>query len=272
MGILDFLRKSTPPPGLANADKKIANLARVVGDKRAQTYDRLDAIQTLSNMKTPDAAAALLRRFTISIDPSITDQEEKELAYQGIVATGLEDDLPKDEAERDKALERLRERREGLFEAIRDYCTRAEQLTWPLKVLRELLPDEAYAEELCKLLGRFDTEYVRNVDPKVQIIVALEDVKVSEVCVAVEPYLDDANETVRFHAVNTVFAQDSESVIPTLIKVIENEESTRIKNKVAEGIIRHGWTIPADLRKAASAALADSDGYTVEPSGKVLRG
>jgi hypothetical protein len=182
LGIFDFLRKSSPPPGGAPTDKKVAGPARVVADKRAQTYDRLEAIQTLAAMKSADSAAALLRRFTFSIDPSITDQEEKDLAFQGIVETG-KDAVP----------------------AVLDFCVKAEALTWPLKILRELLEDDAFREELVRLLERFDTEYARNTEPKQQVIVALGDIKGEDVRLAVERFLEDVNETVRFHAVQTTF-------------------------------------------------------------------
>ena len=81
MALFDFLRKSAPPPPGTQAvpvDKRVAGLARVAGDKRQQTYDRIEALQQLVDMRSPAAAAALLKRFTFSIDPSITDQEEKE--------------------------------------------------------------------------------------------------------------------------------------------------------------------------------------------------
>src|SRR4029077_1561542 len=138
------LRKSSPPPaasgGAAPVDRKVAGPAKIAADKRAQTYDRLEALQQLADMKTADAAAALLKRFTFSIDPSITDQEEKDVAFQGIVAAG-KDAVP----------------------AVVEFCLKAEALTWPLKILRELLEDDEYEEELLDLLSRFDTEYARNV-------------------------------------------------------------------------------------------------------------
>ena len=54
---------------------------------------------------------------------------------------------------------------------------------------------------------------------------------------AVEPFLEDVNETVRFHAVQTTFAQnDAEEPRPRSLKLLETEESVRVKNKVAEGL------------------------------------
>jgi HEAT repeat protein len=249
MGLFDFLRKSSPPPASgAPVDKKVASLAKVAADKRAQTYDRLEAIQALVAMQTSDAAAALLKRFSFSIDPSITDQEEKELAYQGIVAAGKE-----------------------AVPAVREHCARSDTLTWPIKVLRALLDDDEYRDALVDLLDRFDTEYARNVEPKVQVISALEEIASGEVREAVEPFLEDVNETVRFHAVQTTFAQGDAESVPSLVKLVAAEESVRVKNKVAEGLAQRAWVIAADLRDVLRKGLADTT-YGVSIEGKVVRG
>src|SRR5262245_14433063 len=209
----------------------------------------MEAIQQLVDMKTPEAAAALLKRFTFSIDPSITDQEEKDVAFQGIVAAG-KDVVP----------------------AVLEFCVKAEVLTWPLKILHELLDDDAYRDELITLLEGHDTEYSRNVEPKLQLLMALEQVKSDDVREAVEPFLEDVNETVRFHAVETTFAQGNTASIPALIKLLSTEESVRIKNKVAEGLHFRVWVIPADLRETAADALRESSGYGVGDDGKVTKG
>jgi len=274
LGIFDFLKgKSTPPAGGGAVDKKVAGPARVAGDKRAQTYDRIEAIQALVDMKTPDAAAALLKRFRFSIDPSITDQEEKDLAFQGIIAAGRGEvaKLPKDEKEREKALADAQAKKDQVIDSVREFCAKAEQLTWPLKVLRELLDDEEFVAEVAELLERFDTEYARNVEPKVQLIMALEDVVAEEAREAVLPFLEDVNETVRFHAVQTTFAQGEASCVPALVKLLEAEESVRVKNKVAEGLLQRGWSVPSELSDKTREALRDTEIYTLDKTGKVQK-
>jgi len=252
VGIFDFLRKdkkSIPPAGSApSVDKKISGPAKIVADKRAQTYDRLEAIQALAEMKTPDAAAALLKRFTFTVDPSITDQEEKDLAFHGIVATGKE-----------------------AVPAVGEFCVKAEALTWPLKILRELLDDDEYKDELLAILERFDTEYARNVEPKIQIIQALEEVVHEEVRTSVERFLEDVNETVRFHAVQTTFAQGNAESLGPLLDMLATEESVRVKNKVAEGLLMRGWVIPPERRDAAQQALYETAGYSIADGGKVVK-
>jgi hypothetical protein len=103
--------------------------------KRAQNYDRQEAIQALAEMGSSDAVELLLKRFTFHVDPSITDQEEKESAFRGI----------------------LRADREAI-EPVRAFAAKAESLAWPMKIMKELLVDEqAYAEELLRWLSRWIT-------------------------------------------------------------------------------------------------------------------
>jgi HEAT repeat protein len=241
---------SAPPPRAV--DKRVVSAGKVAGDKKAQTYDRLEAIQQLAEIKTPDAAAALLKRFTFIIDPSITDQEEKEIAFQGVVSAGPE-----------------------CVPQVIDFALvcikKGEPITWLLKVLHELLEDDAYEEELVKLLGGFDTEYARNVEAKVQVIQALEELVSPAAREAVAPFLEDVNETVRFHAVQTTFAQNDPESIPAMVKLLEAEESVRVKNKVAEGLLFRSWVIPAELRDVTSAALRDTSGYRVGQDGKIAK-
>ncbi|HEY3666240.1 MAG TPA: HEAT repeat domain-containing protein [Polyangiaceae bacterium] len=245
MGIFDFLSKKNDQPPRPS-QKEIARLERLLGNKLSQNFDRQEAIQELGRMGTAQAASALLKRFDWVLDPSITDQEEKESCMHGIVAAG-----------------------EDALEPIREYCKKAESLTWPLKVLRAIVTDDTQAaQELLGILDQFDTEYVRNAEPKVQLIQALEAYPSEDVRVAVEPFLRDMSEPVRFTAVTTLFAVNDSASVPALIDALENEESRRVQNRIAQGLADRGWAIPADASSSATKALPP--GYAVA-AGKVQK-
>src|SRR5688572_15727513 len=204
MGLFDFLSKNKTERPKSGRD--LARLERLIGNKLSQNYDRQEAIEELSKAGTAASAAVLFKRFDWMLDPSITDQEEKEACLRGIVAAG-----------------------EDALEPLRRYCKKAESLNWPLKVLTEIVPADRVSDEMLSLLDQFDTEYVRNVEPKVQLLQALEGYPSEDVRVAVEPFLADAGETVRFTAVNTVFAVNDAASIPALVAALEAEESLRVK-------------------------------------------
>lgn len=246
MGIFDFLSKNKTDKPPRPSQKEIARLERLLGNKLSQNFDRQEAIEELGRMGTPQAAAALLKRFDWVLDPSITDQEEKESCMRGIVATG-----------------------EDALEPIREYCEKAESLTWPLKVLRAIVKDDQQAaRELLGILAQFDTEYVRNAEPKVQVIQALEAYPTEEVRAAIEPFLTDMSEPVRFVSVTSLFAINDPASLPALLSALETEESRRVQNRIAQGLADRAWPIPSDLASAATKALPP--GFSLA-GGKVQR-
>lgn len=239
----DGKKKKGDTSAAAHAAAKWAERA---ADKRAQNYDRQEAIAALADMKTPEAAAALLKRFTFVTDPSITDQEEKDAAFRGVLAAG-----------------------EAAIEPIRTFAAKAESLAWPMKILKEIVDEDAYVTELVAWLDRWDTEYSKFIDPKVQLLVALEEHKHELIREAVEPFLEDVNETARFHAVNATFAQDdAESISPLLAALLE-EESFRVKNKIVDGFMVRGWVVPDEVRNDVRKVLPA--GYTIDGDGKITK-
>src|SRR5688572_16415953 len=112
MGLFDFFSRKNTAPKPATS-KEVARLERLVSTKLSQNFDRQEAIEELSRMATAASAAALLRRFDWTLDPSITDQEEKEACVRGVTAAG-----------------------EAALDPLREYCRRAESLNWALRVLR----------------------------------------------------------------------------------------------------------------------------------------
>lgn len=263
MGLFDFFRGGArQETSGGRAERKLESLIRTATDKRAQPYDRHDALQKLIDVGTPEAAEGLLKRFGVKVDPSITDEEEKQLAYDGIIAIGMgrKGHLGEQEA---------REVRSSVIEYARAYCKTAENLTWALKVLRDLEADDEYEAELLALLADHDTEYTRNVEPKVNLLGAFESQRGERAREAVEAYLSDVNETVRFHAVHTLFEQGDVAAIPALVRLLTDEESVRIKNKVADGFVRLAWRVPESLRDIYRSATRDAYDYRLGSDGLV---
>jgi HEAT repeat protein len=239
MGLFDFLGKKrqdgdAAPTVKKSSSKDVSKLARVVGEKMAQNYDRQEAIEELSKMGTPEAAEALLKRFGFSMEPSITDQEEKEAAIEGIVAAG-----------------------KGAILPLRRYAKKAEGLTWPLRALKRIVGEGEMVPELLALLEQFDTEYMRNPEPKIQLISVLEEYPCEEVRVAVEPFLTDVNEPVRFNAVGTVFAVNDPKSTPAFVAALAEEESLRIKNRIAAGLAQRSWAVGPELLDTVKRALPE---------------
>lgn len=223
MGLFDLFKGKKGEGDPSQAARDASKWESKATDKREQPGIRGEAIEHLAKMGTPEAAAILLRRFTFSIDPSIIDQDEKDVAVEGIVAAGP-----------------------AAVPVIRAFCEKAESVTLPLRALREVLTPEGYVGEVLLMLGKWDTEYAKFVEPKLQLLNALDDTKDPRVSPVVLEFLEDVNETARFHAAAAIVAQEEEATIDPLLTAFELEESARVQKRIAEGFVKLGWKVPAE--------------------------
>lgn len=208
--------------------------AQRVANRRGQAPDRWDSIHALAQIvaqankdaasdKVEAAVAAVLPRFTFYTDPTITDQEEKDLAFR-VVLDGGRHGVP----------------------AIRAFMQRSEGLIWPLKMLDKLLEPGELTDELLKLLEAMDTEYQRDPQRKLQVLQALEERHDARIATTAVRFLDDANETARYLAVGAILAQeDAAEHREAVAKILPGEESLRVKTRVLETFAAKGWDLGA---------------------------
>ena len=250
MGFCDILKGGSKKDGAGDGKTKksspAAKFAEAAGSKRAQAYDRQEAINELAKLGTADAVEALLRRFTFSTDPSITDQEEKELAFEGILKAGRES-----------------------IEPVRAFVAKAESVSWPMRVMKEILEPDEYVEELLVWLERWDTEYAKFIDPKLQILEALGELTHPKIREATERFLEDVNDQAKFNAVVAVLAQNDAASIPALLSLLLEEESVRIRTKIANGMGERGWSVPDDQRESIRKVLPPE--FSIDGSGFIKK-
>ncbi|MEM1417364.1 MAG: HEAT repeat domain-containing protein [Myxococcota bacterium] len=213
-------------------------------NKRAQAQDRWQSLQALGAMKSPEAVEALLERFTYRVDPSITDQEEKELAMAGVVGAGDAAELP-----------------------LRRFLAKSESVAWPVKMLEAIAGADTVVETLVGLLADMDTEYERDPQKKIDTLGQLEDRRDGRIVPAVLPFFEDMNEAARFHAVAAALVQDeptgdeAEPFRAALLAQLAEEDSTRVRSKILDGLIARGWGLgegAAELREKLP------DGYVLD--------
>jgi len=240
MGLFDMFARKGP-----GALRKHAARA---GNKRAQNPDRWESIQALAALGTAEATEALLKRFTFRIDPSITDQEEKEVAFQGVIAAGSH-----------------------AVEPVRAFMRSSDSISWPLKMLESLVSPDEVVEELLWLLSTMDTEYERDPEKKIQVVAYLEDRRDAQIVEAVQPFLEDMNETVRFHAVGSILAQENaEAAREKLLPALLAEESVRVRARILDGFIDRAWGFEEPVREGVRKMLPA--GYALDGEGRAHKG
>src|SRR2546430_3937828 len=104
---------------------KVARLQKKASEKYGPPENRQGAIEELGALKSEEAVDALLMRFTIRIDPGITDDEEKARTRALIVEAGP-----------------------AALPAVKRFILSRDEISWPLRALSDLLP----AEEVVKVL------------------------------------------------------------------------------------------------------------------------
>lgn len=240
MSWLPFFGKKTA------ADVVKRHGARAV-DKRAYQPDRWDSIRALAAMPAKETAEALLPRFTFRIDPSITDQEEKDLAYQGIVAAG-EEAVP----------------------AILAFMRKSDSVSWPIRMLSAIVPESRVTDELLALVAELTTDYERDPQRKIQLVAALEDRRDPRIVDALLRFLTDTNEPTRFHAIAAILVQEgAEKTHPQIVQRLFDDESTRVRGAILDACVAYGLKVPVD-RIPATRKMAPV-GYAVDEDGSVRK-
>jgi hypothetical protein len=201
--------------------------AERVANKRAQAYDRWESIQALTQLRTREAVEALLPRFTFYVEPSITDQEEKDAAFAGIVDAGAVGAEP-----------------------VVAFLKRADSISWPLKMLDKIVAADAVVGYLLDLLNGMDTEYARDTESKIQILSTLAERKDARVADAVARFLSDTNESARFAAVGAIIGQEAVAAHRTaLVNALALEDSVRVRNRIFEALATAGLSVEPEQER-----------------------
>lgn len=247
MGLFDLFRKKDKPAadaaggpapsrGLEKNVKKLLN-------KYLQPEERWGAVQAVVGDHCDAATAALLQRFTIYVEPSAVDNEEKEYIADALASRG-----------------------EAILPQVKQALRVQESISWLVRIASRILPREGLRDLLIELLGELDTEYERNPERKIQLIMALADFPDEPTARAVVRFLEDVNETARFQAVATAFTCRSETAREPLIKLFLEDESMRVKNAVLDGFVETGWAVTGHRGEVEKAL---PKGYVIDRAGVI---
>ena len=73
----------------------------------------------------------------------------------------------------------------------------------------------------------------------------------------------------RFHAASTLLAQDDEAAVPALAHLLGDEESVRVRTRIAEGLVTRGWATPEGERDAVRRSLPPA--FAVDAAGRIVK-
>lgn len=214
--------------------------ARRMADKDALPEDREASERWLLDEGSGQALYALLKRFDVKLTQQLVDKTEKERLYEHLVG-------------RDPALDG----------PLDQWVKAARQKSWPLRLIESRRGAEAAVLEVNRLLEAERGTASFEPERKKHLLVWLADHRHPSILDSAAPFLDDFDEEVRYAAAEALIAQDDDAARPALAAVLAraDEESNRLKHRIATVFARRGWSV--DAPDAVAAAL---------PGGFVVQG
>ncbi len=191
-------------------------------------------MERLADWKIPEAASALLRRFTIQVPQASMDLEEKQYAVRLLVHMGRVAVAP-----------------------ILQYLQTEPEVTWPVRALREILPADEYNEALTKLLDQLTSGYTRWPEAKTVMIQHLSDDAFPQVKETVLKCLGDEDDDVCIAAVDYLAKSGDDDIRERLIDTFLNAESRpRVRGRILDQFCEREWPVKG-YRKRVEEAISD---------------
>lgn len=240
MGLLDFLGGGTP------ADKA-QRLKSKVTQKYGDPLTRQKAISQLGEMKSPEAIAVLMHRFTLTVDPHTTDADEKEHVFEIICALEKDAVVP-----------------------VKDFLKRSDTASsWALKVLEAILPKEEVIGIACDELRRLGAEYTRDPEKKVVLMGFLEGREDPRIADVVLPMLSDMSDDVKMAALKNLAPRKFEPAREKMLELVAAEETAkRVQTAAVEAIATSEFTVQG-FREKVEKRLGD--GWHLDKSGALKK-
>jgi hypothetical protein len=198
----------------------LRKLAKKVTERYGPPENRQKAIEQLGQMGTAEALETLCLRFTVRVDPGITDDEEKETT-RGILADAGEKVVG--------PVER--------FVAGHD-----DGVAWGLRVLAEVAPASKVLEVVLRELARLGRTYTRDPEKKLVLLTWLREHHAGtggpEVEAAIVPLLEDFSDDVRIGAARALAAlAPGEASREALIQLLlRDRDNARVRGEVLEAL------------------------------------
>lgn len=205
MGILDFIKPKSP----------LEKAAKQVREVYAQPDYRRGAMEKLIELGTEEAYDALLKRFTVTANGQIADEQEKKDLVEELARLG-DDAVP--------AIERY----------LRN---ESKALAFPIRALVRIRERDDAKATLLDILQSYEPMDHRTTLAKVALIDALGGLVDAEGASAFLPYLDDHHDDVQAIAIEVVERLKPEGVGEALAAVCGSDvHSSRVRRLAAKAL------------------------------------
>ncbi len=194
---------------------------------------RVAAMERLASWRTPEAAAALLRRFTVQTPQASMDLEEKQYAVKLLAQMG-----------------RI------ALEPILAFLKVEPDVTFPVKALKQILSPEEFHQSLTSVLTQLSTGYTRWPEAKAVLIGNLPDDAFPQVVDTVLRSLEDEDDDVCIAAIDYLVRNGDETVREKLLQTfLDAEARPRVRGRILDHFYEREWPVKG-YRKKVEEAIA----------------
>jgi hypothetical protein len=215
------------------SERQIKRAVKQITQIHGEAGTRVAAMERLASWRTPEAAAALLRRFTVQTPQASMDLEEKQYAVRLLVEMG--------KIAADPILN----------------CLRSEpDVTYPVRALREIFPADEFHRSLTNVLADLSTGYTRWPEAKAVLIEHLSDEAFPQVVETVIRFLEDEDDDVCIAAIDYLSRNGDEAIREKLLQTFfEAEARPRVRGRILDHFCEREWPVKG-YRKKMEEAIA----------------
>jgi HEAT repeat protein len=230
MGIFDKILAKDKGPSSRQLRRALKQVTQIHGDAAT----RVSAMERLAEWRSPEAIAALLRRFTVQVAQGSMDLEEKQFTVRLLAQIG-----------------------HPAVEPILQYLQTEGEVTWPVRALREILPHEEFYQALKSVLEKLASGYTRWPEAKTVLIEHLPDQNFPEVRDTVLKFLADDNDDVCIAAADYLARNADEEVRERLIQtMLDSEQRPRVRGRILDLFCEREWQVKG-FKKRVEEIIAE---------------
>jgi HEAT repeat protein len=192
---------------------------------------RVAAMERLASWRTPEAAAALLRRFTVQTPQASMDLEEKQYAVKLLVEMGR-----------------------AAVQPILNYLNAEPDVAYPVQALKEILSPAEFHKALTDILASLSTGYTRWPEAKAEFIAHLPDDAFPQVAGTVIRSLEDEDDDVCIAAIDYLSRNGDETIREKLIQLfLESDGRPRVRGRILDHFCEKEWPVKGYRKKMEEA-------------------
>jgi hypothetical protein len=227
MGFFRRLFSNESEPSEGQIRRAIKQTTQIHGEAGT----RLAAMERLASWKTPESAAALLRRFTVQTTQSSMDLEEKQYTVRLLAEMG-----------------------KVAVDPILNFIKVEPDVTYPVQALKKICSSEEFHTALLNIMNGFSAGYTRWPEAKAVLIGFLSDEAFAQVSKTVLHFLDDDDDDVCIAAIDYLARNGEEEIREKLLQLfLDAEERPRVRGRILDHFCEREWTVKGFKKKMEEA-------------------